>query len=105
MFVAILMVWFGCLLVFVSSRHQKFFTLKISQPVSWITFCCLLFTSWRMYSFVFDSVISGLIVLSFVMVMWTTIVIAHGHSSFKFLPFAGGGAVLFSVLGQLGVSL
>ena len=58
-----------------------------------------------MYSSVFDSVIAGLIELSFVMVMWTTIVIAHGHSSFKLMPFAGGGAVLFSVIGLLGLSL
>ena len=102
MILAVTLLWLGCLIVFLASPHQKFIKKRLSQMVCWAIFTVLALVSWFLYCNVFDGVIAGLMVLSFVMIMWPTIVVAHAHCSLKLLAFTCCGAVIFSVIAQLG---
>ncbi len=100
--VAILLVWLSCVLTFVSTKHQKLTSLKLSKWIVWGVFVTFNGSSWYMLTLDYPLVSAGLMVLSAVMMMWIAMVLAHGHLKLKLVPFTLTGAVISIGLVQMG---
>jgi len=85
--VAIILTWLSCVLTFVSSAKQDLATIKQAKWVVWTIFTLLISVSWFLMSAVHPWISAGLMVLAAVMMMWTAIILAHGHLKLKILPF------------------
>jgi len=102
MTISVLLLWTGCLAVFLSSPNQKLLIKRPQKNITWPIFTVLSIFSWYLLLNLYPAVTAGLVVLSLVMAFWTIIVIAHGHLKIKVLPFACIGAVVSFGLAQLG---
>jgi len=102
MFISGVLVWLGCLLVYMTSKNQKLMDkplrVKFSYPISFIA----LLNSWVGFSQEYSNTIAAIVVLSLVMVMWSTIVLFLGHIKTTFIPFFAGGSVVTALMIQLG---
>jgi hypothetical protein len=104
MFGAIVILWSGCLISFLSSSHQKFLKKPLKARVAWPLFafsllCCLWLTQQH-----YQSVASIMTVLANTMFMWIAIVFCHAHLKMRILPFAFTGAFACMGIVQLGAA-
>jgi hypothetical protein len=102
MFVAIIILWLGCLVAFLGSDQQKLLTTHLNKKISWTICTAFIVISWLLFSNVYSSVTAALLILSFVMVMWLVIIFVQGHFSIKLLPFTLYGSAISAAFVQLG---
>ncbi len=102
MLLAMLFIWLGCLLTFLSSSHQSLTNKRLQPHLSWSVFVVVIFSSWYLFNQEYSVVISGLMVLTFVIVTWLAIVLAQGRINMKLLTFFCSGVVVMSLLAFLG---
>jgi len=102
MLCAVLVLWFGCLLTFTASPHQKFIAIPLNRRGAWSVFSLLVVVSWWLMSLSYSGVVSALIVLSLMMAMWQIIVFCHAHWFKKIVPLSCYGGLFFIGLTLLG---
>ena len=102
MTISVLILWTGCLAVFLSSPNQTLIIQRPSKNITWSIFSATCLASWYLLFASYPAITAALVVLSIVMAFWTIIVIAHGHLKIQLLPFASFGAVFSIGLAQLG---
>ena len=102
MLLAVLLIWLGCLVVFLASSRQKLLKKPLNRKLSWIAFAASLTLGSVLFSAEYGGVIAAIVVLTLVMVIWPLMVFSHGHLKMKLLPFSCGGAALAVALVQLG---
>ena len=102
MTISVLLLWTGCLAVFLSSPNQTLIIQRPSKKITWSIFSVSCLASWYLLFASYPAITAALVVLSIVMAFWTIIVIAHGHLKIQLLPFVSLGAVFSIGLAQLG---
>lgn len=99
---AIILIWLGCVLTFTATKHQKLLSYRLSKSAVWSVFALIIVISWFFMAVDYPFISAGLMVLLCIMMMWIIVVLAHGHSKLKLLPFTAVGIVLSTALVQLG---
>lgn len=102
MTISVLILWTGCLSVFLSSPNQTLIKKPLSKNMTWSIFTVSCLISCYLLLPTYPAITAGLVVLSMVMTFWTVIIIAHGHLKLQFLPFASLGAIFSAGLSLLG---
>jgi len=102
MTISVLILWTGCLAVFLSSPNQTLIIQRPTKNITWSIFSATCLASWYLLLPIYPAITAALVVLSIVMAFWTVIVIAHGHLKMQLLPFACVGALFCTGLSQLG---
>lgn len=102
MFFSSILLWIGCVFVYLASPHQKLITKPYPQKISYSVFIVLVICSWVGFSQVYSMLISALFVLTLIMVMWGITVFLLGHIKIKLISYLIGGSVISLLLTQLG---
>lgn len=102
MFVSSVLLWIGCVFVYLASPHQKLIEKSFTRKVSYSAFIALVIGSWIGFSQVYSLLTSALLVLALIMVMWAITILVLGHIKIKLIPYLVGGSVVSLLLAQLG---
>lgn len=95
MFVAVICIWLGCVIVFLSAKSQQVIAKPLSKQFAWLVFGgCLVFSIYWL-SQELSSVVASLLSLAYVMVIWLLLVFSQGHIRLSLIKLSGA-AVTFS---------
>ncbi len=100
--VAISVLWCGCLTVFLSSNHQRLLAKPFSKSLSIPTFIGSVLISIWLFTLSYNVVASALVVLTFTMLIWLSLVLLLGHTQAKLIPFSGANLIFWLAVVQLG---
>jgi len=97
-FISVLLIWFACLLAYLSSAKQQLLANSVSKLFAWFGFFGLLTVAFWGFSYTYSYLVSSLMMLMLVMVMWTLLVLVASHKAKRTLGVVSLGAGLFLLI-------
>ncbi|AQS39011.1 hypothetical protein Sps_03896 [Shewanella psychrophila] len=102
MSVTIVVLWIGCLIAFLSSKHQSLLAKPLMKFFSISVFItCLMACTWLLMAS-YNPIASALMVLAFTMLIWLSLVLQLGHIKAKLVPFSCFNLIFWLAVVQLG---
>jgi len=102
MFVSSVVLWCGCLLVYLCSPNQKIIKNSLQRKHAYPLALCAVVVSWLGFIQQYSGIIAALMVLTLMMVMWNVMVLLLGHIKTNLLSFIIGGSVVSAFITLLG---
>ncbi|MPY22424.1 hypothetical protein FM037_08465 [Shewanella psychropiezotolerans] len=102
MSVTIVVLWFGCLTAFLSSKHQGLLAKPLMKCFSISVFVVCLMASIWLLTYIYNPIASALMVLAFTMFIWLSLVLQLGHVKAKLVPLSCFNLIFWVAVVQLG---
>ncbi|OUR60463.1 hypothetical protein A9Q74_13560 [Colwellia sp. 39_35_sub15_T18] len=97
-FISVLLVWFACLLAYLSSPKQQLLDKSLSKLSAWFGFTGLLTMALWGFSDTYSYLVSSLLMLMLVMVMWTLLILVASHKTKRIFSVVSLGGCLFLLI-------
>jgi len=97
MFLAVLLIYIGCLVVFLSSKQQQVKIKRLSKKLSWSIFFVAMIAGITIFSQKQLVVVACLLTLTNVMAIWIFLVFSQRYFRPTFLKYVIAG-ILFSII-------